>query len=306
MNAVIDSQNASDEPLATPSVLSDYLTLIRPRIAVMVVLISVLGAMLADWNGPWLPRLEAAFYIVLVTGSASTFNQLFERDTDSLMRRTQHRPFVTGRISTRAGVIFGVLLGVGGLVPLALRLNLLSAVLLAVTFVLYVWVYTPLKRVSSLNTVVGAVPGAAPPLIAYAAIAGEIGPWGWGLFAILFTWQFPHFMAIAWMYREDYKAAGHRMLGGVTEEPGTAGRQAVIYGLAIIPISLMPYLNGSAGYPYGFGALLLGILYLAPAITFAMRETRPRARLLMWVSLAYLPLLCVLILLDQWQLITIG
>jgi len=213
MNATMDSD---EEAQATPSALSGYLTLIRPRIAVMVALLSVLGAMLADWHGPWLPRIEAALYIVLVTGSASTFNQLFERDTDSLMGRTQHRPFVTGRISTNAGVAYGLLLGLGGLVPLAVRLNLLSAFLLAVTFVLYVVVYTPLKRVSTLNTVVGAVPGAAPPLIAYAAIAGDVGPWGWGLFAILFTWQFPHFMAIAWMYRDDYKAAGHRMIAGAT------------------------------------------------------------------------------------------
>ncbi len=303
MNATMDSD---EEAQATPSALSGYLTLIRPRIAVMVALLSVLGAMLADWHGPWLPRIEAALYIVLVTGSASTFNQLFERDTDSLMGRTQHRPFVTGRISTNAGVAYGLLLGLGGLVPLAVRLNLLSAFLLAVTFVLYVVVYTPLKRVSTLNTVVGAVPGAAPPLIAYAAIAGDVGPWGWGLFAILFTWQFPHFMAIAWMYRDDYKAAGHRMIAGATEQPGTAGRQAVIYGLAMIPVSLMPTLNGSASYVYGIGALLLGVFYLAPAITFAMRENRPRARLLMWVSLAYLPLLCMLILFDQWQMMELG
>jgi protoheme IX farnesyltransferase len=178
--------------------------------------------------------------------------------------------------------------------------------LLAGTFVLYVLIYTPLKRVSTLNTVVGAIPGAAPPLIAYAAIAGDVGPWGWGLFAILFTWQFPHFMAIAWMYREDYKAAGHRMLAGATEEAGTAGRQALIYGVAMIPVSLMPTLNGSAGYVYGIGALLLGIFYLAPAITFAMRETRGRAKLLMWVSLVYLPLLCGLIVVDQWLMMEIG
>ncbi|MCA9002500.1 MAG: UbiA family prenyltransferase, partial [Planctomycetes bacterium] len=146
----------------------------------------------------------------------------------------------------------------------------------------------------------------APPLIAYAAIAGDVGPWAWGLFAILFTWQFPHFMAIAWLYREDYKAAGHRMLAGATEEPGTAGRQALLYGVAMIPVSLMPTLNGSAGMLYGVGALILGSLYLAPAITFAMRENRGRAKLLMWVSLAYLPLLCILIVLDQWMLHAIG
>ncbi len=304
MSAQIDSE--SSEAATTPHILAGYLTLIRPRIAVMVALLSVLGATLADWYGPWLPRFEAALYIVLVTGSASCFNQLFERDTDALMGRTQQRPFVTGRISPAAGVAFGLVLGIVGIVPLAMRLNLLSALLLAVTFVLYVVVYTPLKKVSTLNTVVGAIPGAAPPLIAYAAIAGDVGPWGWGLFAILFTWQFPHFMAIAWMYREDYKAGGHKMLAGATEEPGTAGRQAVIYGVAMIPVSLMPTVHGIAGLPYGFGALLLGILYLAPAIAFALHETRPRAKLLMWVSLAYLPLLCVLIVFDQWKMMNIG
>ncbi|MCP5020165.1 MAG: protoheme IX farnesyltransferase [bacterium] len=304
MSAQTDSEPS--DAVATPHALAGYLTLIRPRIAVMVALLSVLGATLADWHGPWFPRFEAALYIVLVTGSASCFNQLFERDTDALMGRTQQRPFVTGRISPAAGVAFGLVLGIVGIVPLAMRLNLLSALLLAVTFVLYVVVYTPLKKVSTLNTVVGAIPGAAPPLIAYAAIAGDVGPWGWGLFAILFTWQFPHFMAIAWMYREDYKAGGHKMLAGATEEPGTAGRQAVIYGVAMIPVSLMPTVHGIAGFTYGFGALLLGILYLAPAIAFALHETRPRAKRLMWVSLAYLPLLCVLIVIDQWEMMNIG
>ena len=279
---------------------SGWIVLLRPRIAVMVALMSMLGAYLGSANGSWAQYIEAAFYIVLVTGSASTFNQLFERDTDALMDRTSHRPLVTGEISVAGAVTYGVILGVVGVAAMALRFNLLSALLLVATFVAYVAIYTPLKRVSTLNTVVGAIPGAAPPLLGYVALAGDFGPWAWCLFAVLFTWQFPHFMAIAWLYRDDYAKAGHRMLADVDGSPGAAGRQAVLYALAIIPVSLMPTVGGVASSLYAFGALFLGVLYLSPAIVFALKENRARARLLMFSSLIYLPGLFVMILLDRW------
>ena len=276
---------------------SGWIVLLRPRIAVMVALMSVLGSYLALPMASWGEYLEAALYVVLVTGSASVFNQVLERDTDALMKRTQHRPLVTGEISVGHVVAYGVVLGVLGIAGMALRFNPLAALLLVVTFVAYVVVYTPLKRVSTLNTVVGAIPGAAPPLLGYVALAGDVGPWAWCMFAILFVWQFPHFMAIAWLYREDYSRAGHRMLA---DDAGAAGRQAVLYALAIIPVSLMPVAGGIAGRWYLVGALLLGVMYLSPAVVFAMRQNRERARLLMWSSLIYLPGLFGLILLDGW------
>ena len=189
-------------------------------------------------------------------------------------------------------------LGAAGTAGLALRFTLLSAVLVLATLVAYVCVYTPLKRVSTLNTVVGAIPGAAPPLLGYAAIAGEVGPWAWALFAVIFAWQFPHFMAIAWLYREDYARAGHRMLPAVPGSDGVAGRQSVLYALVLLPLSLLPALRGDAGILYVVGALLLGAGYLASSVLFALREDRPRARGLLLVSLVYLPLLFVLILVD--------
>lgn len=295
----------SDSPASsrTGRARSGWLTLLRPRIAVMVVLMSILGSYLANPDGTWWQYSEAALYVLLVTGSASTFNQVFERDTDALMRRTQHRPLVTGEISVAAAVWYGAILGIAGVVPMALRFNLLAALLLVVTFVAYVAVYTPLKRVSTLNTVVGAIPGAAPPLLGYVAVAGEVGPWAWCLFAILFAWQFPHFMAIAYLYREDYAQAGHRMLADGSGSPGAAGRQALLYAMTIVPVSLMPVLGGVASAKvYGLGALALGVMYLSPAVTFALRETRDRARILMFSSLLYLPGLFALILFDHFLL----
>ena len=280
-----------------------WLTLLRPRIASMVVLMSILGAYLGQPGGTWAQYLEAALYILLVTGSASIFNQVFERDTDALMDRTRHRPLVTGEISVAGAVWYGAILGIAGVVPMALRFNLLAALLLVATFVAYVAVYTPLKRVSTLNTVVGAIPGAAPPLLGYVALAGEVGPWAWCLFAILFAWQFPHFMAIAYLYREDYSRAGHRMLADGSGSPGAAGRQALLYALTIVPVSLMPVVGGVATPEiYGLGAVALGVIYLSPAVTFALKENRGRARILMFSSLLYLPGLFALILFDHFIL----
>ncbi len=278
--------------------LQAWLVLLRPRMALMIGLTAVLGAWLADPAAGPLRGLEAALYVTLVAGSASVLNQILERDTDALMERTRKRPLVTGRLRVLDAMVFGVVLAVAGTLGLALSFNLLAALLGLATLAAYVAVYTPLKRVTTLNTVVGAIPGAAPPLLGYVAAAGEVGPWAWSLFAILFAWQFPHFMAIAWMYRVDYARAGHRMLPALPGAEGVAGQQAVLYALALIPVSMLPALGGMAGLQYTVGALVLGLGYLAASVAFACREDRRRARTLLYVSLAYLPLLFVTILLD--------
>jgi protoheme IX farnesyltransferase len=198
----------------------------------------------------------------------------------------------------RDALLFAAALAAAGTGGLALRFNLLSALLALATLAVYALVYTPLKRHSTLNTVVGALPGAMPPLLGYAALAGRVDGWGWYLFAVLFVWQFPHFMAIAWLYREDYARAGLKMLPCLPDSRGMAGRQALLYGLALLPISLLPTVQGEAGWLYAAGALLCGLLYVGCAAGFALAETRPRARALVLVSLAYLPALMTIALLD--------
>lgn len=277
--------------------LRPWLVLLRPRIAVMVALMALLGASVAP--GTSFPRaLEAALWITLVTGSASVLNQVLERDTDRLMARTATRPLVTGRIGVLGALFFAALLGTAGATGLALSFNLLAALLSLATLLVYVALYTPLKRVSTSNTVIGALPGAAPPLLGYVALAGDIGPWAWCMFAVGFAWQFPHFFAIAWLYREDYRAAGHRMLPCVEGAEGVAGRHSVLYALALIPLVLLPAMAGLAGPVYGIGAGVLSCAYLAASLRFAHTEDRPQARFLLLVSLFYLPLWAVLILID--------
>lgn len=275
--------------------------LLRVRVASMVFLTAALGAWLGTRDasaGNLLRCAEAAVYVLLVTGSASILNQVIERDTDAMMPRTKDRPLVTGEVSVLAATLGAGLLGVAGTVGLALSFNLLSAVLVLATLLVYVAVYTPLKRVSTLNTVIGAVPGAAPVLIGYAALAGDIGPLGWALFGTIFAWQFPHFMAIAWLYREDYALAGHRMVPTEPDSEGVAGRYALLYSLSIVPVSLMPALAGMTGPVYVVGAMLLGVLYIVPSYRFMASESRATARALLLASIIYLPALMSLFFID--------
>ncbi len=301
-------RSTTTQALARPLAL-EWLSMLRLRMAAMITLSTAIGAVLGAGDAGALSAfgggatalgacLEAGLYVALVTGCASILNQVLERDTDALMERTRNRPLVTGRVDVLHASALAVALGVLGTMGLGLRFGLLPAALVLATLVVYLSVYTPLKRVTSMNTAVGAIPGAAPPLIGYAALAGEVGPWGWSLFAMVFVWQFPHFMAIAWLHRADYRRAGHRMLPALEGAEGMAGRQAVLYSLVGLPISLLPVLAGMAGPLYAVGVLALGAAYLAVSIAFARQENRRRARTLLHVSLAYLPLLFALILLD--------
>lgn len=275
--------------------------LLRVRVATMVFLTAALGGWLATRDpalGNLLRCLEAALHVLLVTGAASILNQVIERDTDGLMERTKDRPLVTGEVRPLTAVVAAIAMGALGTAGLALSFNLLSAVLVLATLVVYVAIYTPLKRISTINTVVGAVPGAAPVLIGYAALAGEIGPLGWALFGAIFAWQFPHFMAIAWMYREDYARAGHRMVPTEPGSEGMAGRYALLYSLSIVPVTLMPALSGMAGWVYVVGALVLGAVYIWPAWVFSREENLPNARKLLFASIIYLPALMALLFID--------
>ena len=232
----------------------------------------------------------------LVASGASAFNQVIERDSDLLMRRTRLRPVPDGRLQPREGWVFASVLSLGGLIVLAAGANTLSAAVALATLLSYAAVYTPLKRRTSFATVIGAVPGALPPVIGWAAATNTLSRGGWVLFGILFLWQLPHFLAIAWMYREDYARAGFPMLPVIEPDGHSTGLQAVIYTAALLPLSLAPTLVGMAGPSYFAGAFALTLIFLGLSIQFARTRAVPDARRLFFGSIIYLPLLWILMI----------
>lgn len=282
-----------------PLALADLVEMTKPGITSMVALTTALGFLLA---GGGLVSWQLAATLggtCLVAAGASVLNQFWERGSDGLMRRTAGRPLPAGRLDPDLALLFGVALGIAGLVMLTLAVNALTAALGAAALTGYVFVYTPLKKVSSLATVVGAVPGALPPMMGWCAVRGEIDLAAWVLFGILFFWQMPHFLAIAWLCREDYARGGFPMLP-VLDPGGTwTARQSVLYGAALVPVSLLPSLLGLAGRLYFAGALALGLSYLGFGLAFARRRSTPGARRLMLASLLYLPAVLAVLLLDR-------
>jgi protoheme IX farnesyltransferase len=295
---------------ARPTLLADYVTLFKPRVSTMVVITSAAGFYLASLRSgisPFHPQLlEALGGIATVTCGSSVLNQALERQTDRLMRRTANRPMAAGRISLPHGLILGFLAIVLGSLYLAATTNPLTGILTLLTAVGYVAIYTPLKRVTTLNTFIGAFPGALPPLLGWTAVRGVIEWPAVALFAILFVWQFPHFMAIGWMYREDYAHAGIRVTPNLPDSRYAARStvlQALFYAILMIPVSLWPYALGVAGLPYGIVATLLSLGYLWYTLRFArisfgphgqnpdVPATRAPARELLRASVIYLPLL---------------
>lgn len=289
------------EPAAlSPGRAADYLALTKPRIAVLVLFTVAAGAVLAGGGRVPLDVLaHVLFGTALVAAGASALNQLLERQSDALMRRTEHRPLPAGRLHPLEVLVFGVSLGLAGVAYLAVTLQRpWAALVAALTFVSYVGIYTPLKRKTTLNTLVGAVPGALPPVIGWAAVRGEVGVEIVALFLIVFLWQVPHFLAIAWIYRDDYARAGLRMLPVVDRGGTLTGRQMVTYCLALVPVSLAPALVGLAGPVYVAGAVVLGAGFLWCAVGFTKERSVPQARRVLRASLVYLPVLLALLLLD--------
>jgi protoheme IX farnesyltransferase len=235
----------------------------------------------------------------LVAGGASGFNQILEREPDALMQRTRLRPMPDGRLSVRDALLFAALLTAAGLVILAAGANLLSAIVAFATLASYAVVYTPLKKRTSFATVVGAVPGALPPVIGWAAAEGALSRGAWVLFGVVFLWQLPHFLAIAWMYREDYARAGFPMLPVIEPDGRSTARQAVVYAAALLPVSLAPTLVGMTGTIYFAGALILSLLFLGLSLRFAQSRSSADARRLFFGSITYLPLLWMLMIADR-------
>ena len=290
---------AVDRERSRRSVTSDFVDLTKPRITLMVLVTTTLGFLTAG-GAAGLPTLGFVLVGVgLLSSGASALNHVWERETDALMRRTADRPLPAGRLKSSSALVFGVVLSLVGLFALALGVNPLTTMLGALALTSYVFVYTPLKRMTSLATLVGAVPGALPPVMGWTAAAASLGAGAWVLFGILFLWQLPHTLAIAWLYREDYARAGFPMLPVIDPDGRSTARQAVLYGLALVPVSLLPTVAGLSGATYLIGALALGMGFLGSCIAFSMSATNRTARRLMVVSLLYLPAILVTMLLDR-------
>ena len=278
---------------------SAYLELTKPRITFLVVLTAVAGFCLASGTIDLVRLLNMSLAIALLSSGISTLNQYMERDLDRLMRRTQDRPLPSGRLTPGEALLFGSALSAIAIGYLALTVNPLSAVLGVATLAAYLFVYTPLKTRTTLSTVLGAFPGAMPPFIGWAAARGEITIEAWVLFAILFLWQFPHFLAIAWMYRDDYASAGIKMLPVVEPEGRVTGQQIVTYTLLLIPVSLFPVLVNLAGSVYLVGASVIGVVFLYYSARAALVRTTWQARKLLLASVLYLPILFALMVMSK-------
>jgi protoheme IX farnesyltransferase len=291
---------AEERAEATGGRTGDYVTLAKPRLNLLVVATTLAGYYMAAPHGlGWERLFHALAGTALVASGASAFNQLLEIEADGLMRRTRARPLPSGRIEPKRAKAFALVLSLAGLAQLALAVNLLAAGVALATLLTYTVFYTPLKKRTSLATVVGGVPGALPPMIGWAAVRNNLSIEAWILFGIVFLWQMPHFLAIAWMYREDYKRAGFPLLPIVEPDGGSTGRQAVIYAAALLPVSLAPTAAAMTGNVYLAGAALMGVLFLALAARFAWLRTSGDARRLFFGSILYLPLLWILMVVNR-------
>ena len=279
---------------------ADYVTLAKPRLNLLVLVTTAAGLYLASPDGVALPLLlHTLIGTALVAGGAAALNQVWERDTDALMRRTRTRPVASGRLPAAEGLWFGIGLSAAGLVEFAIWVNPISAAMAALTLGSYVLVYTPLKRRTSLATLVGAVPGALPIVIGWVAAAGSLTLPAFVLFGIAFFWQMPHFLAIAWLYRDEYAAAGIPLLPVLEPDGRRTGRQTLLYSAALWPVSLMPPLVGLAGGFYLAVAMPLGLTLIALSAHFARDRSTPAARRLFLFSITYLPLLWGALVADR-------
>ncbi len=279
----------------------DYLALTKPRITWLILMSTGVGYFFGLGTGSphWILLVHTLIGTALIASGTAALNQYYERDADTLMRRTAGRPLPTGKMTAPRALVFGIVLAVLGFAELTLGANLLTGLLGAFTLGSYLFIYTPLKQRSHLSTVIGALPGAMPPLIGYAASHGSLTPEAWTLFAILFIWQFPHFLAIAWMYREDYARAGIRMLPVVEPDGMSTGRQIILYASTLIPVSLFPVLLGMSGKVYLVGALILGGWFLYTGVRVAFDLTNVRARRVLLASIIYLPVIYGLMIFDR-------
>ena len=279
-----------------------YIELTKPRITWLILMSTGVGYFFGlDRTVPfnWALLIHTLVGTGLIASGTAALNQWWERESVKLMRRTASRPLPMGLMTAQRALWFGIALAAAGAAELAVYVNVLSAALGAITLAAYLFVYTPMKSRTQLSTVVGALPGAMPPLMGYAAASGLLNREAWSLFFILFVWQFPHFLAIAWMYRDDYARAGIRMLPVVEPDGRSTSRQIILYATTLIPISLLPVMLGMSGKIYLVGALLLGFWFLYTGVRVAFDRTNVRARHVLLASVIYLPMIYGLMILDR-------
>jgi len=283
--------------------MADYWALTKPEVNFLILITTFAGFYLASPAGPGefqiLPVIHTLLGTLLVASGTGTLNQYVERHFDAQMRRTARRPVASGRMEPSHALWFGISSSLAGTVYLALAVNGLAALLTVVTLLSYLFLYTPLKRKTPLCTLVGAFPGAMPPLIGWAGASGRLSLEAWVLYGMLFLWQFPHFMAIAWMYREDYARAGYLVLPFGEQRGRFMAWQSLLPPLALVPLSLTPTFLGDAGSIYLVGALLLSSGFFYYAAQLALRKSNAAARRLLFASIIYLPLLLLLMMLDK-------
>jgi protoheme IX farnesyltransferase len=275
----------------------DYLELSKSRIVMMVLITTAAGYLFAARHVHWSILLNTLIGTALVAAGTNALNQYVEREHDGRMRRTRLRPLPNGRITPRAAFVFSVAISIIGTVYLGVAVNWLTATLGAFTLTSYIFIYTPLKRISTICTLIGAIPGAIPPLMGWTAATGMLGTGGWIVFAILFFWQLPHFMAISWMYRDDYARGGFAMLAVRDEDGAATARQAVLYSFALLTVSVLPPLFGLSTFIYLAGAVVAGSVLTYASFTFLASRTPARARRLFMASNIYLLVMMALLVL---------
>jgi protoheme IX farnesyltransferase len=284
-------------------VLSDYCELTKPEINFLIAMTTGagfwMGTAAALANFPWMSCINTVLGTTLVASGASSLNQLIESRYDAQMRRTAQRPLPSKRISHAHALSFGILLSVVGVVYLTVATNLLASLMAALTLLSYLFLYTPLKRITPLCTLIGAFPGATPPLIGWAAACGHLDAAAWILFAIVFLWQFPHFMSIAWIYREDYDRAGYLVLPSREFQSRFVAWQCQLPAMGLFAVTTVPALRGQSGIVYFAGAFVLGMLVLYYSTRFAVLKSVASARQLLFASILYLPVLFALLALDK-------
>ena len=285
---------------ARHSFVGDLAELIKARLTLLVLVTTAVGFYLgAEPPVDYRALFHTVFGTAAAAAGAAALNQWWERRVDALMRRTRTRPIPAGRMAPFQALMLGTALSVFGVAYLAIVCNALSAVLAAITIVIYIFAYTPLKRSSTANTAVGAIPGAIPPMIGWAAASGNIGPGAWSLFAIVFLWQMPHFFAIAWMCREDYSRAGFRMISNDDSTGERSASQSVFFCILLLVLAGLPAFIGIVSYVYQAIELVLGGLFVAVAMRFLRLRTLGAARLLFIASIAYLPMLLAALILTK-------
>jgi len=303
--SLVSPKNPASEtrPASGAGTVQSYLALTKPRITFFILMSTAIGFMCGAHSVTirdlWLTLLHTLIGTALIASGAAALNQWYERDADAKMNRTMARPIPSGRITPQHALWFGSALSIAGFAELSLGANLLTGLLGAFTLVMYVFVYTPLKRITPHATTIGAIPGAMPPLIGFAAAAGTLSAPAWILFAILFLWQFPHFYAIAWMYRDDYARAGIRMLPVVEPDGVSTARRVVLFSLVLLPVSLLPKFTAMAGDVYLFGAIVMGLMFAYSAVRMWLDHSAAHARQVLLASVVYLPVLYGLLAIDR-------